>query len=208
MRAIVLVALLGTAGCAHLDMPRQEIEEKILAWEALKHELIELVGASTISAARLTRDAQDWHVLALEMGAQRQQSMASSAEQARNAQHQRQISMRPPPPGMYGGGINFSHSAIALAGFKKAQVKNELANRQTDLGNALMHMSEANKQFIHAGGGYENTYILEEAYAVGIWAMNKYTGFLKERIRFMPDSTAVGQSAGRASMLLRQLYGI
>ena len=189
-------------------MPRQEIEEKILAWEALKHELTELVGSSTISAARLTRDAQDWHVLALEMGAQRQQSMASSAEQARNAQHQRQISMRPPPPGTYGGGINFSHSAIALAGFKKAQVKAELANRQTDLGNALMHMSEANRQFVRAGGGHENTYILEEAYAVGMWAMDKYTGFLKERSRFMPGLTAIGQSAGRASMVLRELYGI
>ncbi|MCY4419752.1 MAG: hypothetical protein OXC42_00595 [Gammaproteobacteria bacterium] len=98
------------------------------------------------------------------------------------------------------------YSAIAMASFRKAQVQAELAHRQTALGNALIEMSEANKRFIQSGGGFENIYLLEEAYSVGMWVIGKYTGYLRERIRTSIEVPEKPLSDQRVSMQLLMLY--
>ena len=75
------------------------------------------------------------------------------------------------------------------------------------MGNALMNLSDANKQFLRAGGGQENAYLLDEAYSVGMWAIGKYTEFLRKRARISTETPRKHQDSQRASLRLRELYG-
>ena len=210
VRAMALIVLLlGMSACAHIDIPREEARAMVHAWEALQYELSELTNSTSISRERLIQDAQDWHVLALELNTHMRKNFATSGASAQDAQHSRQIGMAPPPPGMYGGGVNFGHSMLALGKLKKSRVLNELANKQNDLASALMNMSETNKLFLRSGGQSEQLYALQEAYSVGRWAIGKYTEFLREKVRMSSDSASTKPlTAGSASKALREIYGI
>ena len=205
--SVLLTALLGLYGCTHLDMSRQDAQARVFAWEALRHELSALTEARSFESDRLREDARDWQVLALEMGVQRQENIATSAGLARKAQVSQQAGLRPPPPGMYGGSIPFGYSVLSATSSAKAKVKSEHARRQSTLGNALMNLSDANKQFLRAGGGQENAYILDEAYSVGMWAIGKYTEFLRKRARISTETPRKHLDSQRASLRLRELYG-
>lgn len=191
MRALILgAALLSLSACSHLDMSRSDARAHIHAWEALRHEISELRVAETITRGRLTQDAMDWNILALEFGDLQHQNATASVDGTRAFQAFAAFQ------GMPAGGM------IP----KKARVKRDLANLQGHLAMALRGMAQANKTFMQLEGSDDAYDMLDEAYSIGIWAIDKYTRFLRDESGVKEPSAP--QSGRRASEVLRELNGI
>ena len=200
------ILLLVVTGCTTLGMPKDEIKAKITAWENLRNELQGFLDAPA-NMPELRLDAVDWTVLALELDSSMKKGMAQAQAQDRHAQHSLAQGVRPAPPGPHGGMVPLANMMAFAANTRKARDNRELATLRTELAAALMGMADMNKRVLQ-GKAEDPFYVLYEVYNIGIWAITKYTDFLKEKSGFSHPDPVARPGKERASKALRAVYGI